>query len=111
MFQRRGMHLRESIVQMMCWHALAMRPERDIWHRGRFRAEWADPRALEALPRLFAHWDAADCWRSLSEMMALFRWLARETAGRSGYIYPDAVDERVSSLVTGLMRDASQVCG
>jgi len=104
MFQRRANHLQETIVQMMGWHAQAMRPERDIWHQGRFMAEWADPRALEALPCIFARWDAADCWRSLSEMMALFRWLARETALRLDCAYPDAADKGVSALVESLMR-------
>ena len=63
---------------------------------GRFLEEWADPRALEALPSTFAAYDADDLGRALLATLELFRWLAIETAERWGYPYPTRIDQRVT---------------
>jgi len=93
-------YLKQLLRQMLEWHARARRGEEvDVWARGRFLEEWVDHRALESLPRLFAHYDEADVWRALRETMALFRWVAAETAEVLRYSYPVPGQERATELV------------
>jgi aminoglycoside 6-adenylyltransferase len=86
--------------EMLERHARATRGwQSDTWHDGRFLEQWADPRALAALREAYARYDAADIRRSLLAMMALFRWVARETADRLGFSYPTTADEHAAEWV------------
>lgn len=96
-------YLKNLLLQMLEQHARASRGLfLDTWMRGRFMEEWADPRALEALPQIFAHYETNDIWRALLMTMDLFRWLAVETAEILSYEYPTYGDERCSELVQQL---------
>ena len=56
----------------------------DTWHGGRFLERWADPGALSALEKAFAHYDVRDVARALWETIDLFQGLEEETARRLG---------------------------
>jgi aminoglycoside 6-adenylyltransferase len=73
--------------------------------RGRFLEEWADARAVAALPAIFAHYEAQDVWRALLATMELFRWLAMETAELLGYAYPSFGAERATEMVHKLFSE------
>lgn len=64
---------------------------------GRLLEEWAAPWIVEALPGVFAAYDAADVGRALLEMMELFRKVAIEVADLAGYRYPDRAHHAVRS--------------
>ncbi|MCI0396144.1 MAG: aminoglycoside 6-adenylyltransferase [Chloroflexi bacterium] len=53
-----------------------------------FLEQWADPRAVAALPDTFARYDAADLRRALLATLDLLDWLAAETATLWSYPYP-----------------------
>jgi aminoglycoside 6-adenylyltransferase len=96
-------YLKHLLLKLLEWHTRATRgAQTDTWMRGRFLEEWADPRAVAALPAIFAHYDVEDMWRALEATMELFRWLARETADLWGYNYPAEGDERSTELVRQL---------
>jgi len=96
--------MKRQVLQMLRWHAGATRGwDQDTWHEGRFLEQWADPRAMAELRGAFAHYDAQDVRRALPATMALFRWLARETADRLGYPYPAAADDYVTELVAEIL--------
>lgn len=96
-------YLKNLLLKMLECHAHAVRgSDFDTWMRGRFLEEWADPRAVAALPQIYAHYEEEDIWRALLATMALFRWLAVETAENIGYVYPSYGDERCSDLVQQL---------
>ena len=102
-------NLLELLMRIIEWHAHAVYgPERDTWHMGRFAREWADPRAVQALNGVFAHFDAADSWRALFATLDTFRWLAQETAGRLGFDYPQRTDTRVTQLIQQMADNAGQ---
>ena len=95
--------MKNGLVTMLAWHARATQGwEYDTWHNGRFMGEWVDEETWQALQAVFGHFDAADTWRALWANLELFRRLAREAAQRLGYVYPMALDERVTDLVTRL---------
>jgi aminoglycoside 6-adenylyltransferase len=99
-------YLKQLLRQMLEWHARASRgPSTDTWMRGRFLEEWADPRAVAALPAIFAHYEAQDVWRALLATMELFRWLAVETAELLDYAYPSFGAERAAQLVHKLFSE------
>lgn len=81
--------LKELLRQMLEWHARAKQGnDHDTWLRGRFLEEWVDARALEALPKVYAHYDEEDVWRALLATMRLYAWVSRETAAALAYGYP-----------------------
>jgi aminoglycoside 6-adenylyltransferase len=98
------MYMKELLRRMLEWHARAVQgSDHDTWMRGRFLEEWADPRAVAQLPEVFAHYDRHDIARALRATMALFRWLAVETAQRWGYGYPAAGEQAATALVETLL--------
>jgi aminoglycoside 6-adenylyltransferase len=98
-------YLKELLRRMLEWHTRAVKGQRtDTWMRGRFLEEWADPRAVDSLPMVFAHYDQEDIRRALLATMELFRWLAIETAELLSYPYPFFGDDRATELVLNLGR-------
>lgn len=96
-------HLKSLLRQMLEWHARALKgPGHDTWLRGRFLEEWADPRAVKELRSCFAHYEREDIWKALLATMDLFRWVAKETAVKSGCAYHTLGDERTTELVRKL---------
>ena len=102
-------YLKHLLRQMMEWHTHASRGEGvDTWMRGRFLEEWADVRAVESLPVIFAHYDEEDIWRALMATMDLFRWLAVESAELLGYSYPSFGEKRAAAFLQGLFSGRTQ---
>jgi aminoglycoside 6-adenylyltransferase len=95
--------LKEQLLSMLEWHARATHgPDCDTWYGGRFLEDWADSRAVAALPHTFAAYSADDLRRALFVTLDLFRWLAVETAERLGYAYPAMADQRVTEWLRSL---------
>lgn len=102
-------YLKHLLRQMMEWHTRASRGEGvDTWMRGRFLEEWADVRAVESLPVIFAHYDEQDIWRALMATMELFRWLAVEAAEMLGYSYPSFGEKCAAAFLQGLFSGRTQ---
>ena len=76
--------MKARLVTLLEWHARAVDPSVDTWHGGRFLERWADPGALAALERAYAHYDLRDVARALWETIDLFQGLEEETASRLG---------------------------
>lgn len=92
-------YLKHLLHQMLTWHAHATQKEVDTWMRGRYLEEWADPRAVEALADVYAHYNETDVWRALRATMELFSWLAWETAETLDYPYPTKGETHARALV------------
>lgn len=89
--------LKERLLAMLAWQARARYGlAYDTWYNGRFLDEWADPEAIQRLPGTFALYEADSLWGALFSTLELYRWLARDTAGRLGYDYPETADGRIS---------------
>ena len=76
--------MKERLVTLLGWHARAVDPLIDTWHDGRFVERWADPGALVALEKAYAHYDVRDVARALWETIDLLQGLEEETAPRLG---------------------------
>jgi aminoglycoside 6-adenylyltransferase len=77
-------YMKDRLVTLLRWHAISVDPSVDTWHGGRFLERWADPGALSALERAFAHYDVRDVARALWATIDLFQGLEEETARRLG---------------------------
>lgn len=98
------MHLKGLLQKMLEWHAHAAKGEAfDTWLRGRFLEEWVDPRAVEQLRNVFAHYDVDDTARALCATMNLYRWLEDETAACWGYTYPLEGEKRTAREAVQLL--------
>lgn len=90
----------QCVLPMITWHAGAAHGwDYDTWMQGRFLEKWADPRVITALEMSFGHYNTADLWRALFETMDLFGWLAAETVGKLGYVYPTQAEQHVAQWV------------
>ena len=76
--------LKRALVTLMSWHARAVDADAAVWDGGRFLERWADPGALAALERAYAHYDLRDVARALWETIDLFQGLEEQTARRLG---------------------------
>jgi molybdopterin-guanine dinucleotide biosynthesis protein A len=102
--------MKRSLVTLMSWHARAVDAQADVWEDGRFLERWADPGALAALERAYAHYDLRDAARALWETVDLFQGLEEETARRLGLpLELDHADlrRRVSEIVRDPRRGAT----
>ena len=77
-------YMKVRLLTLLRWHARSVDPSVDTWHEGRFVERWADPGALAALERAYAHYDLRDVARALWETIDLFQSLEEETARRLG---------------------------
>jgi aminoglycoside 6-adenylyltransferase len=77
-------YLKLRLVTLLGWHARSLDPEADTWHGGRFLERWADPGALAALERAYAHYGLRDVARALWETIDLWQGIEEETARRLG---------------------------
>ena len=78
-------YMKDRLVTLLEWHARAIDASVDTWHDGRFLERWADPGALAALERAFAHYGVRDVARALWETIDLWQGLEEETASRLGF--------------------------
>lgn len=86
-------YMKRLLLKMIEWQTRAIKGwNYNTWHRGRFLEEWAEPRVLERLKDVFAHYNKDDIKRALMATMDMFRGLAIETSERLGYDYPKLAD-------------------
>jgi molybdopterin-guanine dinucleotide biosynthesis protein A len=99
--------MKSRLVALMAEHARAVDPSVEAWAGGRLLERWADPGALSALERAYAHYDVRDVARALWETIDLFQLLEDETARRAGLEL--ALDgAQMRELVADVVRDPRQ---
>ena len=95
-------YLKARLATLLGWHARALDPSADTWHGGRFLERWADPGALAALERAYAHYDLRDVARALWETIDLWQGVEEEIARRlgleTGLDHPD-LRRRIAEVV------------
>jgi aminoglycoside 6-adenylyltransferase len=91
--------LKAQVLTLLEWHALAADPSRRVWHDGRYIAQWADRRAVMALPGSFAAYNTIDLRRALWASLDLYRWVAIETAQRLGVDFPVEAYQQVAAWI------------
>ncbi len=96
--------LKAQVLTMLEWHTLAADPQRRVWHDGRDIAQWADRRAVMALPGSFAAYDALDLQRALLATLDVYRWVASETAQRLGLVFPAKTHAQVIGWLKAIVR-------
>ena len=77
-------YLKWRLLVLLRWHARVLDPAAETWHGGRFIERWADPGALAALERAYAHYDLRDVARALWETIDLWQGLEEEVARKLG---------------------------
>jgi molybdopterin-guanine dinucleotide biosynthesis protein A len=99
--------MKARVVVLMAEHARAVDPSVETSASGRLLERWADPGALSALERAYAHYDVRDVARALWETIDLFQLLEEETARRAALEL--ALDgAQMRELVADVVRDPRQ---
>lgn len=92
--------MRQRLLEMIEWHAQAAHgPDHNMWERGRFMEEWADPRVIAELASVRTTHDQPSIRLALVNTTALYRWLSTETASYLGHEHSDALAENVTDWV------------
>lgn len=100
--------MKQRLVALMARHARAVDPSIEAWDSGRFLERWADPGALSALERAYAHYDVRDVARALWETIDLFELIEEETARRVG-LELELDHAELRRLMADVVRDPRQV--
>jgi len=101
--------LKQLVLKMSEWHAKAKHGKSyDTWHNGRFFDQWADPVIIKDLNNCFAHYDAYDMQMALKHTMDLFRKVAKETAQRLDYPYPEQADKIATEWVYHQLKEHAE---
>jgi molybdopterin-guanine dinucleotide biosynthesis protein A len=99
--------MKARLVALMAEHARAVDPSVEARESGRLLERWADPGALSALERAYAHYDVRDVARALWETIDLFQLLEEETARRAG-LELELDHAELRGLVADAVRDTRQ---
>jgi hypothetical protein len=93
--------VKQCLLTMMEWHAIATNPELgDTWYGGRRVQEWADPRWVAALRETWPTYDVEGAWDALLATFELFSKVAKETAESLGHRYPVDEELRVRTWIS-----------
>jgi hypothetical protein len=92
--------VKQCLLTMIEWHAIATNPELDdTWYGGRRVHEWADPRWVTALRHTWPTYEVEGAWDALLGTLELFSNVAKETAQSLGFRYPVDGELRVRSWI------------
>jgi aminoglycoside 6-adenylyltransferase len=101
-------YLQDLMKTMIEWHTLATHDwKRDVWFRGRFLEEWAEPKVTNELRKAFAHYDKKDVKQALITSITLFSRIANETAYKLDYRYPKEIDRKIMKWVEECLAEAA----
>ncbi len=85
----------ERLLELLEWHAHAQHgPGYDTWYGGRSLEQWADARAVQALPGCFGGYRADALRGAILRQVELFGRLGGETAGLLGLAFPGGAFQR-----------------
>jgi aminoglycoside 6-adenylyltransferase len=102
-------YMKSHLLKVIEWHAHVTHSwNYDTWHAGRFIEKWADPKVLQALSQVYAHYDVDDLAQALLATMTLFHTLATEVAMRLNYEYPAQADSQATAWVKQTLHDAPE---
>ncbi len=91
------------LLKMIEWNEEAKRDwKTQMPPLGKRMRTWVDAHTWKALYDVFGHFEEEDSWKALVNTIGLFRELAKDTAHRLGYMYPQDVDEAINGYVLGL---------
>jgi aminoglycoside 6-adenylyltransferase len=93
--------LRPHLITMIGWRAYG----KDVWYGARFIEQWADPRALAALPQIFPLYERESLQNALLAILDLFRWVSQETGPHFGYSYPAETHHKIAKLIEVIFRE------
>lgn len=95
--------LKQDLLQVMGWHASLCRGRTNFTtYAGKHLQEWVDTDTYAALMSAFGHFDTADSWYALEEMIDLFSRLTKEIAGALETTYPQGLEDHFIALVDDL---------
>ncbi len=97
--------LHVHLLKLIEWQAQAAAQERDTWYAGRFLDQWADPRAVAALPGVFPQFERASLEAALLALLDLTGWLGEEAANGFGFAYSPATHAEITALVRKILND------
>ncbi|MEJ7837683.1 MAG: aminoglycoside 6-adenylyltransferase [Thermomicrobiales bacterium] len=93
--------MKSSLLQLLEWHAAVVQQRQvNVWYIGTKMEHWLDRETWEELHGVFGHFDPADCWRSLLNMIDLFVRITHEIARQLGYPVP-ASEHHIRNYILG----------
>ncbi len=98
--------LHPHLLRLIEWQAQSAQPGVDTWYGGRFMTEWADARAIAALPGVFPQFERASLKAALLALLDLTGWLGAETAADFGFPFSTDLHDRIAALVETILAEA-----
>jgi aminoglycoside 6-adenylyltransferase len=94
----------EFLLPMIRWHTQAKHDWEYATHsQGKRMQEWVDSEIWNAVSRCLPGFGGAGYPKAVTCTMELFRRLAKESAERLGYSYPQQIDDRISLFIASCL--------
>lgn len=92
--------LKDHLLTLLEWHALAMNPQlKDTFYGGRYIEQWADNRWLPSLRRARSPYDVSEAWDALFVTLDLLSEVGTDLARALDFVYPVEHEIRVRRWV------------
>ncbi len=97
--------LHPHLLKLMEWQAQAAAQERDTWYAGRFLDQWADSRAVAALPGVFPQFERESLKAALLALLDVTHWLGEAAASGFGFPFSTATHDEITALVKQILSE------
>jgi len=102
--------MKSDLLQLMEWHTrLKLNNTVNTWLIGKRIHQWADADTYDAIQKIWAHWDAQDCWESLLTQIDLFHQLAQDVTQQLDYSYPKETYDEIIAYIRSLYDEDKQL--
>ena len=104
--KHRDWTMKSDLLRMLEWHAQIANVEPvNTWLLGRRIARWTDEETYSVVKRIWAGWNAAECWDALLRQMDLFQRLSQDIAAALRYPHNEEPQRKIQAYIRRLYRE------
>jgi aminoglycoside 6-adenylyltransferase len=104
--KHRDWTMKTDLLRMLEWHAqITTGDPVNTWLLGRRIALWTDEASYTVVKRLWAGWNATECWDALLQQVDLFQALSQAVAATLRYQHDEEPQRKIQSYIRQLWRE------
>lgn len=92
--------VKQQLLCMLQWHAVAHSGTRDTSYGGRHITQWVDQQWSSSLRKVWSHFEVEDAWSGLTATLDLFCAVAKEVATELSFPYPTEEEQQVRTWLS-----------
>jgi len=93
--------LRNNLLVLLEWEAIAANPNKDIWYDGRFIDQWGNPEVVSLFPQIFSGYQKENQRTGLKLFLQIYYELAVKIAEKLELDVPEKDFKRIFRYISG----------